>query len=165
MQVTCQAFDWEEVKKRPDVETVVAEMIRTDDVDIYSTYLPNETWPSDSAILHFSVASALAELLASSDAERYPGVRLVARLISDGDSVDELGLSPLTEGTYFVSLSPDRVVELSAAFAQLPIDAVAERCAEAAQFPAAAVAQWLTQWRDALAFAQSRGLGLLGHCG
>lgn len=165
MQVTCQAFNWEEVRKRPNVDAIVAEMIHTDDIDIYSTYMPGEIWPSDSAILHFAVASALSELLSSADARLFSGVQLAAQLISDGESVDELGLSPFTEGTYFISLSPERVVEFSQAFAQLPIGALAERCAKVADFPAAAVAQWLTQWRDALAFAQVRGLGLLGHCG
>jgi hypothetical protein len=85
-------------------------------------------------------------------------------LISEGASIDELGLSALTDGAYFLSISPGPVAELSRAFAALPIDALGERCAGSGWTPAD-VAAWLGQWRDALAFAAERQLGLIGHCG
>lgn len=165
MQVSCFAFNWQEVLKRPDAAAIVDEMIATDDIDIYATSLPEGLWPSDSAMLHFAVASALSDLASSPAARLFPGIDLVAQLISDKESIDELGLSPLTDGAYFVSLSPARVAELSQSFSQLQIDSLAEHCSKAAGEPAAYIAQWLTQWRDALAFAQARGLGLIGHCG
>ena len=65
MQVSCFAFNWQEVLKRPDAAAIVDEMIRTDDIDIYATYLPEELLPNDSAMLHFAVASALSYLVSS----------------------------------------------------------------------------------------------------
>jgi hypothetical protein len=165
MQVTCFGFDWEEVRKRPDAEAVVAEMILTDDIDRYATDLPEELWPSDRATVHFALATALAELVESGDADDYPGAAEVSRLIADGESIDELGLGPRTEHTYFVSLSPERVAELAGVFARLDVAALGEACAEEADEPAEELAAWLGQWRDALAFARDRGLGLVGHCG
>lgn len=165
MQVSCFAFNWDEVRKRPSADAIVEEMICTDDVDLYATYLPDEIWRGDSAMLHFAVASALSDLLSSPEARLFPKVDTVAQLISEGESIDELGLSPLTEGTYFISLSPERVSHLCQAFDQLPIDAVANHCSGTAGWPAQDIALWLRQWQDALAFAQARGLGVIGHCG
>lgn len=165
MQVTCFGFDWDEVRRRPDAEAIVAEMIRTEDIDRYATYLPDELWPSDRATVHFALASALADLLESDAAGDHPGAAEVARLIADGESIDELGLAPLTEHACFVSLSPERVHELAAVFDGLDAGALAEACAEEAGEPAEELAAWLGQWRDALVFARDRGLGLIGHCG
>jgi len=55
MQVSVFGFNWVEVCKRPNAETIVDEMILTDDVDLYATYLPDDMWLNDSASLHFSI--------------------------------------------------------------------------------------------------------------
>lgn len=165
MQVTCFGFNWEEVRKRPDVEAVLEEMIRTDDIDNYATYLPEDIWIGDSAMLHFAVTGALAELLETPERDLFPGVERVAQLLNGSEFTDELGLSGATEGAYFVSLSPERVTDLARVFSKIPTDALAQHCAKAADSPPEDIAPWLNQWRDALNFAESRGLGLIGHCG
>ncbi|ODB99865.1 hypothetical protein A3197_05570 [Candidatus Thiodiazotropha endoloripes] len=116
MQVDCFCFNWEEVKKRSSAEQVVDEMISTDDIDIYSTSLPDGIWNSDSASQHFEVAEALGKFTKDNYSDEYSGADILASLISEGDSIDEIGLSPLTEGCYFISLSPNRVSSINKVF-------------------------------------------------
>ena len=60
MQVTAFCFNWTEVRKRTSPEQIVAEMIHTDDIDIYSIALTDGMWSSDSASQHFQAAEEIA---------------------------------------------------------------------------------------------------------
>jgi hypothetical protein len=173
MQVTCFAFDWTEVLKRPNVQHVVDEMICHDDIDIYSRELPDGVWLSDSAFQHFSVAEALADLLPRVDATTRLAVEPLSQLISSGAATDELGISPLTDGCYFISLSPERVSTLRRAVDSLDFAALAALHAQT-RSPSLAKSlpdidndfvAYLEQWRGALRFADDHHYGLIGHCG
>ena len=59
MQVSVFGFNWAEVCERPDAESILDEMIRPGNVDLYATYRPDDMWPTDSAALHFSMVDAL----------------------------------------------------------------------------------------------------------
>lgn len=155
MQITAFCFNWDEVRKRTSTEQIVEEMIRTDDIDIYAEELPDEIWTSDSAIQHHHTAEVLAKAL-----KRTPdsnALRDIASLISVGDSVDELGISALTEGCYFISISPARVQSLLKSFLQLDLETIPGITEDAAE--------WLRQWKFALEFAQSKCFGIIGHRG
>lgn len=165
MQVTCFGLNWDEAVRRADAALIVEEMLDSDDAEEYTTSVPDEIWPSDSAVAHFGLASALAELLASPKAERFPGLAEIAALISDGETIDELGLSPVTDGTCFISVSPQRIARLLQAFAKIDLDDLARACAELTDEPEIDLQHWLRQWRDALIFVQSREKGLDAHCG
>ena len=165
MQVDCFGFKWEEVKKRPSAEAVVEEMIFTDDIDIYSISLPDGIWKSDSARQYFEVAMALDRFIAADGSADFSGVEAVASLISEGKSIDEIGLSSLTDGCYFISISPERISGLREAFNNMDLGALSERCSEFTELPSAEIEQWLGQWKMALDFAGGKGVGLIGHCG
>jgi hypothetical protein len=94
-------------------------------------------------------------------------VGAVAGLVSSGDSIDELGLAALTDGCYFVSVSPERVKALHEAFGRLDRRALATLYGRGniATPAEAEFLSYLDQWRAAVRFAQERGLGLIGHCG
>ncbi|CAB1065556.1 hypothetical protein D1BOALGB6SA_10353 [Olavius sp. associated proteobacterium Delta 1] len=157
MQVTCSAFDWEEVRKRPNAETVVEEMILTDDIDLYDKPLPDGIWLSDSATQHFDTAEVLEEALKTYQGQYRDAFSDVASLISCGASIDELGISPLTDDCYFVSLSPEKVKELIASMQAIDLDAVPGITPDAKE--------WVTQWQKALEYAMEHGWGIIGHCG
>jgi hypothetical protein len=165
MQVSCFGFDWNEVRKRPNAGAIVEEMILTDDIDNYATSLPEEMWRSDSYTQHFEAAEGLSELAKSAKASNREAIALVAQLISTGESIDELGLGPLTDGCYFVSISPERVATLDAAFSSIDLPNLGELCSESKSEAASDLVAWLTQWRDAIRYVKERGLGLIGHCG
>ena len=165
MQVTCFGLNWTEATKRGDAALIVEEMVHSDDADLYTAEVPEEIWPSDSATAHFGLASALAELHASPEAARFPGLPAIAALISDGETIDELGLSAVTEGTCFISLSPERIEPILQAFAQTNVEELASTCARLSGEPEVDLQLWLRQWRDALSFVRSRNHGLVAHCG
>ena len=147
------------------MKTIVEEMIETDDIDLYATYLPDEIWRSDSATQHFEAAEALSDLLKAVEPSGRDALSSVTQLISTGESIDELGLSPLTDGCYFVSISPERVAALDAAFSSLDLQKLAGLYSEYRSEPPAEFVEWVTQWRDAIRYVKERGLGLIGYCG
>lgn len=157
MQVTCFGFDWDEVLKRPSAAIVVKEMILNDDIDKYSKELPDGIWLSDSAMQHFETGEELAEFCESAPAKKQDALRSLCKLISNGESLDELGLSPLTEGCYFISLSPATARALLEAIRTLDIDSISDLSDDAKE--------WIGQWVNALEFADKGGFGLIGHCG
>ena len=106
MQVSCFGLDWTEVQKRPDARAVVEEMIYGDAGDRYVRALPEGMWTSDSATLHFESADLLlADWPETNDQSQDEALRALSELITTGDAIDELGISPLTEGCYFLSSS------------------------------------------------------------
>ena len=157
MQVTCSAFDWEEVRKRPNAEAIVEEMILTDDIDLYEKSLPDDIWPSDSYMQHFGTAEILEKALKTYQGPYRDALADIASLISCGASIDELGISPLTDNCYFVSLSPERVKGIVASMQVLDLDAVPGITPDAKA--------WITQWQEAFEYAMEHGWGILGHCG
>lgn len=173
MQVTCSCFDWAEVRKRSGARAVLDEMLMTDDIDLYEIGLPDELWKTDSANLHFEVARALPHLVNEINSNQRPHLEAIMSVISSGASLDELGLSPLTGGCYFFSISPETVGRLLPAFEGVDIQRLGMLCAEMAEpslreeLPNLAehLSGVLEQWRDALRFARDRKLGLIGHCG
>jgi len=165
MQVSCFGFDWKEVSKRPSAEVIVEEMIATDDVDLYATYLPDGLWKSDSPALHFEVAEVLSELLKMVDPATRRPLSAISDLISDGESIDELGLASLTEGCYFISVSPERVASLSQAFSSVDIKQLEALYQSKKSSVPSGFSSYVSQWESALHFVQERGLGLIGHCG
>lgn len=166
MQVSCFGLDWNEVSKRRSADAIVKEMIATDDIDLYATYLPDGLWKSDSAALHLEVAEVLSELIEMVDPATRSPISAISELISEGESMDELGLASLTEGCYFISLSPERVASLSQAFSSVDIEQLESlyHSRTKASVPSG-FSSYLTQWQSALRFVQERGLGLIGHCG
>jgi hypothetical protein len=164
MQVTCFGFKWDEVKKRKSAQQIVDEMILTDDIDLYSVPLPEEIWKSDSGSQHFATIEALEEFSETPEASEYPGLDDVRRLLANGPSIDELGISELTDDCYYVSMSPATVAKMAGVFRALELDRLAED-AQTDDLPAEELEEWLRQWKDALAFAASQKLGLIGHCG
>ncbi len=165
MEVTCFGLDWTEVRKRPDAQAVVEEMIESEDLDRFAQDLPDGMWRSESAAGHFEAAEALADLIDAVDPNQRGALETLTQLLSTGDSIDELGLGPLTEGCYFVSLSPERVAELHQAFASLDRAQLAKLHEASRPESTADFRDWLEQWGSALSFALERGLGLIGHCG
>lgn len=165
MQVTCFGFPWEEVRKRPHAQAVVDEMILTDDIVHYAVPLPEGLWRSDSASQHFAVIEELGLLAESTHAARHPSLPEVRRLLAEGPSIDELGIAPLTDDCYYISLSPETVRYLAHSFAALDLERVAADCPLQSDLEAADLTEWLAQWRDALRFIAGRNLGLIGHCG
>lgn len=166
MQVTCIPFKWDEVEKRKVAQKIVDEMILTDDIDNYSVPLPDGVWTSDSGSQHFEVVEALYELSQTDKAEDHDGLDEVRRLLSnEGPSIDELGIAALTDHCYYISMSPKTVARMAKVFGALDLGALAEDAAEAGDGSADEIEQWLKQWKDALAFAASKNLGLIGHCG
>ena len=157
MQVTCFAFDWKAVKSRPTAVAVYEELICSDEVDRYTTQLPDDAWCSDSATQHFETADELEECVEDAPKKMRPALRALSRIISTGESVDELGLSQLSDGCYFVSMSPETVRELLAATRAIDLSCVCALSEEAKE--------WCGQWLQALSFADKEGLGLIGHCG
>lgn len=153
MQIIALGFNWSEVRKRTSSQQIVDEMIHTDDIDIYTSDVPRGVWRSDSASQHFQTAEALSnERKANPDDN---ALSHVASLIANGDSIDELGLSPLTDGVYFITISPERVAALLPSFSSY---------VERAKLPDYAI-EWVRQWEAALRFANSEGLGILCSCG
>jgi hypothetical protein len=155
MQVTVFCFDWKEVEKRGSSRQIVEEMIETDDIDLYAIGLPEGLWSSDSAMQHFSTAEILAEAVKARPHDEK--LREMASLIAAGESVDELGLWPLTEGCCFVSISPARVASLLRAFQGSDLESIPGIDLDAKE--------WIGQWRSALEFANAKGLGVIGRCG
>jgi len=165
MQVSCFGFDWDEVLKRPSAEAIAEEMILTDDIDTYATYLPEDLWRIDSAALHFEIAEVLSELTEMVDPNTYGALSEISKLICEGDAIDELGLNSLTEGSYFISLSPDRTAPLAQAFSSVDFGELENLYRSKKSSVPQGFASYLTQWQSALSFVQERGLGLVGHCG
>ncbi len=166
MQISVFGFNWAEVCKRPNVEAILDEMIRTDDVDLYATYVPDEMWPNDSASLHYSIVEALNSLSPASISPLPNGIDAIKELLaSDDATIDELGLSPLTEHCYFMSLSPETVSNLHRRMEQIDIPRIAAICATVNHEAPDDVAQWRNQWKNAIDFVHKNGLGLIAHCG
>ena len=155
MQVSTFCFDWNEVLKRTSAEQIVEEMIETDDIDIYTKDLPDGVWMSDSAIQHFEAADEIELALSSSPDQ--PELKDIATIISTGEALDELGISDLTDGCYFISISPSRIESLLQSFQQLDIEGVSGLSSD--------TKNWIEQWKSALEYASSKGFGLIGHCG
>ncbi len=155
MQVTAICFDWDEVQKRTSAEQIVEEMILTDDIDIYAKDLPRGIWMSDSAIQYFEAAEQIEMALGESSDQ--PDLKQIAAVISTRDALDELGISPLTEGCYFISISPSRVESLLQSFQRIDLEKISGLSADAKQ--------WIGQWRAAIEYAASQGYGIIGHCG
>lgn len=164
MQVTCFGFKWDEVKKRKSGQQIVDEMILTDDIDLYSVPLPDGLWLSDSGTQHFATIEALEEFSVTPKSSEYPGLGEVRRLLANGPSIDELGISELTDGCYYVSMSPTTVARMDGVFGALQLDRLAA-VAQTDDIAAEDLKEWLRQWKGALAFAASQKLGLIGHCG
>jgi hypothetical protein len=166
MQVSVFGFNWSEVCKRPDAEAILDEMIRTDDVDLYATYLPDAMWPNDSASLHFSIVDALNSLSVSAISQPPNCLDAVKDLLAGGDAaIDQLGLSPLTDHCYFMSLSPESVSDFHQRMQQIDLAGIAAICTSASHESPEDVAEWLRQWKNAIDFVHENGLGLIAHCG
>lgn len=86
MQISVLGFNWAEVCKRPDVEAILDEMICTDDVDLYATYVPDEMWPNDSASLHYSIVEALNSLSPASISQPPNGLDAIKELLASDDT-------------------------------------------------------------------------------
>jgi hypothetical protein len=157
MQITCFGFDWAEVRKRSSAEQIVEEMIHSDDIDKYSKQLPGSIWRSDSANQHFETAEILSKALRLMPPTSVKALEEISKLISNGDSIDELGLSTLTEGCYFISISPESVASLQTSFESLNVDTIPGMNSDAKE--------WITQWQKAFEFAKANGYGVIGHCG
>jgi len=166
MQVSVFGFNWVEVCKRPNAETIVDGMILTDDVDLYATYLPDDMWLNDSASLHFSIVEVLSSLSVASISQPPKGLDAVKDLLVCGDSaIDELGLSPLTDNCYFMSLSPESVTAFHKRMEQIDIPRIASICASVNHELPDDIAEWINQWKNAIDFVHKNGLGLIAHCG
>lgn len=173
MQVSCFGFDWNEVGKRSDAQQIVNEMIHTDDIDIYAKYLPDTLWHSDSAHQYFSVAEAISTLQEHAPPEMKAGLEAAATLISQGNAVDELGIGELTDGCYFISMSPERVAELHSAFSALDLSSLGalfakirtESLAKSLPDVEADFVAYLKQWAEALKFINENRCGIIVHCG
>ena len=155
MQVSAFCFDWSEVQKRASAEEIVEQMIHTDDIDIYTKELPDGAWTSDSASQHFEAANQIASAI-----DTHPDrqdLRDIATVITSGESLDELGISELTEGCYFISISPSRIKTLLPSF---------QRVADVG-FPGVSsdTKEWIDQWKLAFEYASANGFGIIGHCG
>ena len=165
MEIGCFAFDWDEVRKRADARAVVDEMILTDDIDVFATYLPDGMWDLESAIQYFEIAGEFAELVPAAEPDQREHMEAVSRLFSAGDSIYELGLGPLTEGCNFMSMSPGRVSAMRRTFSALDLTKVAELHEASGKESTETLLEWLRQWQTAVEFAHDKGLGLIGHCG
>ena len=130
-------------------------MIHTDDIDIYTKDLPDGVWMSDSAIQHFEAADEIE--IAISASPDLTELKDIATIISTGEALDELGISALTEGCYFISISPSRIESLLQSFQRLDVERVSELSID--------TKEWIEQWRSALDYASSKGFGIIGHCG
>ena len=106
-------------------------------------------------------------LAARAETDHREALLAQADLLNAEDPIDELEVSPLTEGCYFISLSPETVARLDAALAPLSVPVFVDLHAQAGlESPAPQeLAEWIQQWRAALKFARAEGLGLIGHCG
>jgi hypothetical protein len=155
MQVSAFCFDWNEVLKRTSAEQIVEEMILTDDIDIYTKDLPDGIWMSDSAIQHFEAADEIEKAIAV--ALDPPELKDIATVISTGEALDELGISDLTDGCYFISISPSRIELLLQSLRRLDVEGVPGLSSD--------TKDWIGQWKSALEYASSKGFGLIGHCG
>jgi hypothetical protein len=155
MQITAFCFDWVEVQKRTSAEQIVEEMIHTDDIDIYTKDLPDGVWTSDSASQHFEAAEQI-ELAVGASPDQ-PELTDIATVISTGEALDELGISDLTDGCYFISISPSRIEPLLQSFQRLDVEGVPGLSSD--------TKDWIEQWKSALEYASSKGFGLIGHCG
>ena len=155
MQVSAFCFDWSEVLKRTSAEQIVDEMICNDDIDIYTKDLPEGVWASDSASQHFEAAEQIR--LAIDTIPDRPELKEVATVISSGEALDELGISPLTEGCYFISISPSRIESLLPSFQRAVAEEVPSLSSD--------TKDWIEQWRLALEYASIKGFGIIGHCG
>jgi len=155
MQITAFCFDWVEVQKRTSAEQIVEEMIHTDDIDIYTKDLPDGVWTSDSASQHFEAAEQI-ELAVGASPDQ-PELKDIATVISTGEALDELGISDLTDGCYFISISPSRIESLLQSFQRLDVEGVPGLSSD--------TKDWIEQWKSALECASSKGFGLIGHCG
>jgi hypothetical protein len=168
MQVSCFGLDWTEVQKRPDARAVVEEMIYGDAGDRYVRALPEGMWTSDSATLHFESADLLlADWPETDDQSQDEALRALSELITTGDAIDELGISPLTEGCYFLSLSPELIVEFDDVLQKLAADTLVRlHSLSGVDSPSqSAFVAYVQQWVAALNFARQQGVGLIGHCG
>ena len=67
------------------------------------------------------------------------------------------GFPPLTEGCYFISISPERVRSLLTSFEALDLNGIPHLTEDAKE--------WIKQWQAALEYARAKGLGVIGHCG
>lgn len=157
MQVSCFGINWDEIQKRGSGEKIVEEMICTDDVDMYTITLPDGLWISDSANQHFDTADKIESAKSNASIDHKKALDDLSKLISNGESIDELGLSPLTEGCYFISISPDKISSLLESFHSLDLNKIKEIDDSSKQ--------WIRQWQSALEFACSKRCGLIGHCG
>ena len=155
MQITAFCFDWVEVQKRTSAEQIVEEMIHTDDIDIYTKDLPDGVWTSDSASQHFEAAEQIELAVGASLGQ--PELTDIATVISTGEALDELGISDLTDGCYFISISPSRIESLLQSFQRLDVEGVPGLSSD--------TKDWIEQWKSALEYASSKGFGLIGHCG
>jgi hypothetical protein len=155
MQVSAFCVDWSEVQKRTSAEQIVDEMICNDDIDIYTSELPEGVWASDSASQHFEAAEQI-ELAIDAFPDR-PELKDVATVISFGEALDELGISPLTEGCYFISISPSRIETLLPSFQRMVSEGVPSLSSD--------TKEWIEQWTLALEYASAKGFGIIGHCG
>ena len=158
MQVTVQGFNWEEVEKRASPEAVAEEMIFTDDIDNYSTYISGDMWPSDSAHDYFNTAEILTRLIDKTSSPERDAIIEISKLISAGDPIDEIGLSPLSDGCYFISLSPGTVNSLYNHFNSLDLDNLASLLTEGAEN----FVEYMIQWKNALELCSQKELGFIG---
>ncbi|HHP7236488.1 MAG TPA: hypothetical protein ACFCUC_17785 [Desulfobacterales bacterium] len=173
MQVTCFCFDWNDVLKRHDAQAIVDEMILTDDIDLYAKDIPEWVWFSDSHNQYFSVAEALSELIPVASADIRPALESITQIISIGETIDELGIQPLTEGCYFISMSPNRVSEMHQAFNSIDFTTLGDLFTKNRSNSSAKslpnvdsdFLAYLKQWHEALKFAHDNSFGFIGHVG
>ena len=173
MQVTCFCFDWKDVLKRPNAEAILDEMILTDDIDLYAKDIPDGVWFSDSHNQYISVAEALSEIIPIAPADFRSTLESISQIISIGKTIDELGISPLTEGCYFISMSPERVSEIYQAFNSIDFAVLgnffAENRSESSVKSLPNVDSdflaYLKQWHKALKYAHDNNFGFIGHAG
>lgn len=145
------------IKNEDLTPMLLEEMILTDGIGLYDKPVPDDIWISDSATQHFDTAEVLDEALKTYQGQYRDAPADVASLISCGASIDELGISPLTDDCYFVSLSPEKVKELIASMQTIDLDAAPGSTPDAKE--------WVTQWQKALEFAMENGRGIIGQCG
>lgn len=174
MQVTLHPVDWGKLTRFPSGAAFIEWMFDTDDDALPDDYDPGAgDWASDSATHYFDVAEALTHIGDSVDAVTSQALsRGLGRILCENGHVDDFGTGPASDGTYWISASPDTTRDIWAHARATDWGAVTEALrANPPKFgnlrneidtvfvPVVEQHLRMVEW------AAARGYGLMGHCG
>jgi hypothetical protein len=174
MQVTLNLVDWTELLKLGTPKAFLDFFYEVEDDPRWLAPGERFGWDSDSFLQYNEVAWAIEGILDRlTPSERQQVVAGLLPLISQGKQIDEFGMSPASEGYWWISASPGTTRKIHDNLSRLDLQRLGALVQKVRPPDAGELVDhvdtdfipFIEQHRRVVAAAVTRGWGLLGHCG